>query len=221
MTSVRPRALALAAAVLVAASLPAVAFAQAVTDDWASAGIPMPAPPVKAVSVDPKTTALAVMDFNRGGCTLAKRPRCVADLPAIAKLLAAARTHGLFIFHTLAGTTTAADISPELAPRPGEPVYGGSAGPDKFIGSPENLEQVLKDRGITTVIAVGTSANGAELFMASAAATRGFRVIVPVDGIPGDSAFIEGFSVWELVNAPPTISSHITLTKTDLISFAG
>jgi nicotinamidase-related amidase len=203
---------------LLAGAIPLAAGAQAVTDDWASAKIPVDAPPVAAVTVDPKTTALAVMDFNKQGCTAERRPRCVADVPNIAKLLADARAHGVFVFHTLAGTTTAADILPALAPRPGEPVYGGAKGPDKFIGSPEDLQKVLDDKGIKTVIAVGTAANGAELYMASAASTRGFKVIVPVDGMPGDSAFTEGFAVWEMAHAP-SVSTNITLTKTSMITF--
>jgi len=218
MRLVRSLFVTLVAALLVAPLLPSQAGAQAVTDDWASAKIPMDAPPVKAVTVDPKTTALALLDFNKVRCTPAGRPRCATDLPKIASLLAAARAHGMFVFETLAGTTTAADISPELAPRPNEPVLSGTAGPDKYIGGNVDLQKLLTDRGIKTLIVCGTGANGAELYMASASATRGFKVIVPVDGMPGDSAFIEGFSVWELSHAP-TISNSITLTKTDLISF--
>jgi nicotinamidase-related amidase len=202
-----------------AAALPGAAAGQAVTDDWASAKVPLDAPPVKAVTVDPRTTALALLDFNTGTCSMARRPRCVADLPKIAALLAAARAHGMFVFETLAGTTTPAQISPELAPRPGEPVLPRSQGPDKYIGAQTDLQKLLADKGITTIVVCGTGANGAALYMASASATRGFKVIVAVDGIPGDSATIEAFAVWELAHAP-TISDNVTLTKTDLISFA-
>lgn len=204
---------------LLAAAQPRGAGAQAVTDDWASAKVPLEPPPVKAVTVDPKTTALALLDFNKDTCSPAHRPRCVADLPKIAALLAAARSHGLFVFETLAGTTTPADISPELAPRLGEPVFPRAHGPDKYIGAQVDLEKLLVDKGIKTIVVCGTGANGAALYMASASATRGFKVVVAVDGIPGDSATIESFVVWELAHAP-TISNNVTLTKTDLISFA-
>jgi hypothetical protein len=199
MRLVRSASVALAAALLATALLPTAAGAQAVTDDWASAKVPLAAPPVKAVTVDPKTTALALLDFNKQGCTAERRPRCVADLPKIASLLAAARAHGMFVFQTLAGTTTIDDIVPELAPRPGEPVFGRAAGPDKYIGAPIDLQKLLTDRGIKTLIVAGTGANGAELYMASASSTR-------------------GFAVWELTHAP-RISDNVTLTKTDLISF--
>ncbi len=209
----------LAGAVVAAASLPSATLAQAVTDDWASAKIPLDPPPVKAVTVDPKTTALALLDFNKQGCTLERRPRCVADIPKLTKLLADARARGMFVFQTLAGTSTAADLLPELAPRANEPVYGGAAGPDKFIGAPIDLQRVLTDRGIKTLIVAGTGATGAELYMVSAAATRGFTIVVPVDGMPGDSATIEAFAVWEFAHAP-RISDRVVLTKTDLISYA-
>ena len=39
-----------------------------------------------------------------------------------------------------------------------------------------DLEKILKDKGIKTVIAVGTSSNGAVLFTASGAAFRGMNV---------------------------------------------
>jgi hypothetical protein len=77
---------------------------------------------------------------------------------------------------------------------------------------------VLTDKGIKTLIVVGTSANGAELLMVSAAATRGFKVVVPVDGMPADSATIEAFVVWEFAHVP-RFADSLTLTKTDLISF--
>jgi nicotinamidase-related amidase len=46
---------------------------------------------------------------------------------------------------------------------------------DKFmLGNKDTgLEKILKDKGITTVIAVGTAANGAVLYTSSAAALRG------------------------------------------------
>ena len=47
------------------------------------------------------------------------------------------------------------------------------SGPDKFLKT--DLEKILKDKGITTVIAVGTSSNGAVLYTGSGAALRGME----------------------------------------------
>ena len=60
-------------------------------------------------------------------------------------------------------------------------------GPDKFINS--ELEKTLKDKGIKTVIAIGTQAQTSVLHTAGAAALRGFKVVVPVDGMSSDDLF--------------------------------
>jgi nicotinamidase-related amidase len=208
---------ALAGALLLATTFaPATAVrAQAVTDQWSSATIPSP-PPVTAVTVDPKTTALLVMDFRKAACTPQARPRCAAALPNVQKLLAAARTHSLFVVHTGIPRGTAADASPEVAPRAGEPFV--SATTDKFLATQTDLQRLLKDHGIATVIATGTAANGAVLYTTGEAALRGFKVIVPVDAMPGDTPFTEAFTAWNLANAP-NIGTATTLTKVDLIRF--
>jgi nicotinamidase-related amidase len=192
------------------------AFAQAVTDEWSAVRMP-DAPDVKAVTLDPKTTALVVMDFNRTRCTPQGRVRCPAALPRIAKLLAAARDHQVTVIHTTTGAD-ASDISPELTPLASEMVLART-NPDKFLAPTGDLQKMLKDKGITTVIMVGTAANGPVLQTATEATLRGFKVVVPLDGMPGDSAFTEAYTAWDLTHAP-TVSANATLTKTDLISFA-
>jgi nicotinamidase-related amidase len=186
---------------------------QAVTDEWSSVKLP-DAPEVKPVTIDPKTTALIVMDFNKAGCSQERRPRCVTALPHVAELLKSARAHNLFVLHTLAGTTTVADIPDSVKPIGSEQAF--KAGPDKFINS--DLDKILKEKGITTVMLVGTAANGAELHTASGAAMRGYKVIVPVDGMPGDSPFTEAYSIWHMTHAPAS-AGNIALTKTDMVKF--
>jgi nicotinamidase-related amidase len=94
---------------------------------------------------------------------------------------------------------------------------------DKFILKDKDtgLEKILKDKGITTVIAIGTAAHGAVLYTASAAALRGFNVIVPVDGMSGDGqdTYIEQYVAYNLTHAP-ILSPKVTLTRIDIISFA-
>jgi nicotinamidase-related amidase len=189
------------------------AHGQAVTDEWSSVKLPDP-PAVKPVTVDAKTTALIVMDFNKEGCTEQKRPRCVKDLPHIAKLLKEARDHHLLVIHTLTSRTNLPDIVDSLKPATGEQAIKG--GPDKFIKS--DLDKMLKDKGIKTVMLVGTSANGAELHTAAGAAMRGYKVIVPVDGMPGDTPFTEAYSIWHMAHAPAS-AGNIALTKTDMVKF--
>jgi nicotinamidase-related amidase len=89
------------------------------------------------------------------------------------------------------------------------------SGPNKFLRT--DLDKILKDRGVQTVIVVGTAANGAVLNTAAHAAFTGYNVIVPVDGVSGDP-FAEQYTAWHLVNAPG-VSARTTLTKTDMMKF--
>ena len=90
------------------------------------------------------------------------------------------------------------------------------AGPDKFLNT--DLAKVLKDKGIKTVIAVGTSSNGAVLFTASGAAFRGMNVIIPVDGMSSVNAVAEYATVLDFMTAP-LVSNKTTLTRSDMIKF--
>ena len=175
-----------------------------------------PAPELKAVTVDPKTTALLMLDFLPQDC--GTRPRCVATLPTVKKLVAEARTRGMTVIYTTYGKFTAADILPDVAPQPGEPTF--TAFCDKFILGDQDtgLEKMLKDKGITTVVTVGAFANCAILYTASAASQRGFNVTVPVDGISEPNPYAEQITAWQLANAI-VISSKITLTRIGMIKF--
>jgi nicotinamidase-related amidase len=190
------------------------ADAGTIIDDWASVKAE-PAPELKPVTIDTKTTALLVMDLVKGSCNNERRPRCVSSIPAIVKFMNDARAKGLTIIHTTAGPATTADILPEVAPKTGEQLITGT-NPDKFLKS--DLEKILKDKGFTTVIAVGTAAHGAVLYTASEAALRGIKTIVPVDGASAENMFAEQAVAWILARAP-TVSTQVTLTKFDMMKF--
>jgi nicotinamidase-related amidase len=53
---------------------------------------------------------------------------------------------------------------------------------------------------------------------ASAAALRGFNVVVPVDGISSTNLYMEQYAAWHLANGPFP-PAKVTLTKTDMIQF--
>ncbi|HTI87112.1 MAG TPA: cysteine hydrolase [Alphaproteobacteria bacterium] len=189
--------------------------AQSVIDDWNTIKAPPP-PPLKPAKIDdPKTTALLVMDVNSQTCTAQPRPRCAASVPRLQKLVADGRAKGMTVLYTLSGTTTAADILKEIAPAPGDSVLP-SFGPDKFMGN--DLEKILKDRGIKTVIAVGTAAHTSVLHSASGAALRGYNVIVPVDAISSDSPYQEQYTVVHLTTASRVLDK-VTLTATTMMTF--
>jgi nicotinamidase-related amidase len=191
----------------------APARAGTVIDDWA--GIKAPPPPeLKTVTVDPSTTALLLLDFVHPICDPQKKPRCVASLPAMKKLLGEARANHVMVVYSTAGATTAKDIWADIAPMPGEPVVNSH--PDKFQDT--DLEKILKDKGIKTVIVTGVNANGAVLYTASDAALRGFKVIDPIDGSSAENEYIEQYVVYNFAHAP-AISAATTLTRSDMIKF--
>jgi len=86
---------------------------------------------------------------------------------------------------------------------------------DKFYNT--DLEKILRDRGIKTVVIAGTAANGALLHTATGTAMRGLKVIVPVDLMSAD-LYAEQYTAWHLVNAPGT-RRQTTLTRSDLIEW--
>jgi nicotinamidase-related amidase len=198
-----------AAVTLAAFALPA--HANNIVDEWASVKAPA-APTLKPVTVDPKTTALLMLDFMNQNC--GKRPRCLASLPAMKKLLGEARAHKMPVVYSLISKTTKADVLKDVAPQDDEPAV--LSGPDKFLHT--DLEKILKDKGIKTVIAVGTSSNGAVLFTASGAAFRGMNVIIPVDGMSSVSAIAEYATALDFMTAP-LVSNKTTLTTSDMIKF--
>jgi len=187
------------------------AVSQDVIAEWNSIKIP-PAPEIKDVTVNPKTTALLLLDFNKQTCNAERRPRCIASIPKMKKLLDYARSKGIFVVYSLSAGAVPRDIAADLAPMAGDPVV--TSGPDKFMGT--DLDKILDEKGIKTVIVTGTNANGAVLYTASGAALRGMQVIVPVDGMSADNVYAEQYVAWNLVNAP-RISAVTTLTRSERI----
>lgn len=188
------------------------ARANNIIDEWSSVKLP-PAPQLKTIKVDPKTTALLLLDFVDPNCP--RRPRCVAAMPAMKKLLTGARANGMLVVYSTAGKATAKDIMPDITPVAGEPSVHASV--DKFVGT--DLEKILKDKGIRSVIVNGTAAHGAVLYTGSTAAMRGLNVIVPVDGMASEDAFYEVATAWLLANGTGGIGQKVTLTKVDMISY--
>ena len=191
------------------------AAAQTVIEEWGSAKLPPP-PVLKPATIAPAETALLVMDFTTQTCSAERRPRCAASVPRVAKLVAAARAKGALVIYSVAvAKSTAADILKDLTPAPGELVLP-PLGPDKFINS--DLEKILKEKGIKTVVAMGTQAQTSVLHTGATAALRGFKVIVPVDGMSSDDVFPEAYTAWHLSTAA-RISAQVTLTKLEMIGF--
>jgi hypothetical protein len=147
------------------AALPAVlgyavpSSAETIIDEWATVKAPSP-PELKSVTLDPKTTAILVVDMIKQTCNEQRRPRCVAAIPKIEKLLAAARASGVTVVYSLFPSPSPAtfpnpvigDYVPALAPKGNEPVV--TAFVDKFmLGDKDTgLQKILKEKGVTTLV---------------------------------------------------------------------
>jgi nicotinamidase-related amidase len=201
----------LAAFVLVLGS-PLPAPAQTVIDQWANVKAP-PAPELKPVAVDAKTTALLMLDLLQANC--GHRPSCLAEMPAMKMLLDAARGAGATVIYSGFGNVPPSDVIKDVAPTANEPMIHSDA--DKFLNT--DLDKMLKDKAIQTVIVVGTSANGVTLYTAGAAVLRGYKVIVPVDGLSANDLYAVQFTAWNLVHATPMFVNAVTLTRSDMIKF--
>ncbi|HZC55225.1 MAG TPA: cysteine hydrolase [Xanthobacteraceae bacterium] len=209
MTAVAAMLLAVVAALTGPSVTPAAS--ETIVDKWAS--VPAPPPPtLKPVTVDPKTTALLMLDFMSQNC--GKRPTCIASLPTMKKLLADARAAKVPVVYSIIANSTTADVMPDVVPLPDEPWV--QAGPDKFLNT--DLAKILKDKGIQSVIVTGTASNGAVLFTAAGAAFRGLNVIVPVDGMSAVDPYADLSTAYTLLNAP-SLSAKSTLTRADMIKF--
>src|SRR5438874_7240469 len=126
MKAVRSPGIALLSALALATSLSLMltplALAQAAPPE------PPTLPDVTPVALDPATTAYLVLDITPAVCP--PRPACLASVPAISRLLARARTAGVFVaFSATAGGEPLADV----APRADEPVVSSRA--DKFFNT--------------------------------------------------------------------------------------
>ena len=200
-----------AAAVITAVVFGAMTLsASDIISEWNTVKVP-PVPQLKPVSVDVKTTALLILDMAKRNC--GARPRCIETVPNVKKLHDAARAAGAMVFYTGSPDDI---IDKGFAPHDGE--WIAQQGPDKFLGS--ILEERLKARGIKTVIVCGTSAQGVVIGTGSAAAQRGYNVVVPVDCMSSEDAYMEQYTAWHMFKGgPAVVTGHTTLTRSDMVKF--
>ena len=86
--------LALGAMILLAAAATSQAETKDIIDEWATVQTPKP-PELKPVTINPKETALLILDVVTPICNAERTPRCIASLPKLQGLLnqASIETH--------------------------------------------------------------------------------------------------------------------------------
>lgn len=173
-------------------------------------------PAFVAVSLDPKSTALLLLDFTPNICY--RRASCNATLPNVQALQAKARTAKIPILYTRMPVV-------ELSNRTGETVMMSDSGAIKFYGT--ELDAWLKDKQVKTVIVAGISGNGAVLYTVYGLSIRGITTVVVADCVVSDSDYIQTYAFFQLLNQPgrsntdnkPLAPSVVTLSTVSLIQF--
>jgi nicotinamidase-related amidase len=150
----------------------------------------------------------AVIGPAAGLKALAEEARKLA-LPNITRLLPAARTAGVHVVHCLvqrrpdgrgsnhnarlfaigrsgvdiAQGSPGATLLPELGPEPNDLVLARGHGLGPMGGT--GLDPVLRNLGVTTIVAVGVSVNVAIINLVMDAVNAGYRVVLPRDAVAG------------------------------------
>ena len=182
----------------------------------------MPAIPEPArVTLDPKTTALMVLDYVEPICNA--QPSCKDKmLPAMTPFMERVRKAGL----TVAYGTRERNMSKwlkEVAPAPGDIKIANTA-QDRFYNT--DLEKELKAKGINTLVMAGWKVSGSMAYTSVGAMIRNFTVVVPVDTTAAATDFETTIGFYELLNGgnanlanQPLKPNSTTLSRTDLITF--
>jgi hypothetical protein len=173
-----------------------------------------------AVALEPGSSAFLVIDLLQSTC--APNPSCMATVPVIATSLAAARSaNGLVVYSVHLAPDN--NILDEVAPMSNDPVFAAVPG-DKFFDS--NLDYILRQAGITTLVLTGISSNSGVMYTAAAVIQRGYKVVVASDGISAATDLATAVARWQLLHGPganpqnvPLQARSVTLSRTDLITY--
>ena len=176
-------------------------------------------PEPKPVTLDPKTTALLVLDLSE----LCADPKeaCHKLVPGMTNLLAKARDAGVFIAYTVVAHFEGKPMGKVFSgfnQQPSEPVFAPE-GYNKFLGG--ELQGVLEPRGIDTLIITGFRSNIAVLYTAThAARILGYKVVIPVDGLAALTDYEYEYTLFQLTVLPGGAAEQFTFTTLDMASFS-
>ena len=182
----------------------------------------MPATPDPArVTLDPKTTALIVLDYVEDIC--AKQPSCKDQmLPAMIPFLARVRKAGLTVAYGTREQNWTHWLK-EVAPAAGDIKVINTA-QDRFYNT--DLDKTLKAKGIRTLIMVGWKVSGSVTYTSVGAMARDYTVVVPMDTTSAGSGYETIIGFYNVLNSgtanlanEPLKPRSVTLSRTDMITF--
>jgi nicotinamidase-related amidase len=182
----------------------------------------MPATPDPArVTLDPKTTALMVLDYVEPICDA--QPSCKDKmLPAMTPFMERVRKAGV----TVAYGTREQNMSKwlkDLAPGPSDIKIINTA-QDRFYNT--DLDKALKAKGIKTLIMVGWKISGSVTYTSVGAMVHDYTVVIPVDTTSAGSDYETAIGFYNVLNSgnanlanEPLKPKATTLSRTDMITF--
>ena len=182
----------------------------------------MPARPDPApVTLDPKTTALIVLDYVEDICN--SQASCKTQmLPAMTPFMQKVRQAGLTVAYGTRAQNQTKWLK-EVAPAAGDIRITNTA-QDRFYNT--DLDKELKAKGIKTLIMVGWKISGSIQFTSVGAMAHDYTVVIPVDTTSAGSDYETTIGFYNVLNSgnanlanQPLKANSVTLTRTDLITF--
>src|SRR3979409_1537577 len=182
----------------------------------------MPATPDPArVTLDPKTTALMVLDYVEDICN--SQPKCKGQmLPAMIPFMERVRKAGLVVAYGTREQNMTKWLK-EVAPAPNDIKIVNTA-QDRFYNT--DLDKALKAKGINTLIMVRWKISGSVTYTSVGAMARDYTVVIPVDTTSAGSGYETTIGFYNVLNSgnanlanEPLKPKAVTLTRTDMITF--
>ena len=182
----------------------------------------MPATPDPAhVTLDPKTTALIVLDYVEDICN--NQVSCKTKmLPAMTPFMEKVRRAGLTVAYGTRAQNQTKWLK-EVSPAPGDIRITNTA-QDRFYNT--DLDKELKAKGIKRLIMVGWKISGSVTYTSVGAMAHDYTVVIPVDTTSASSDYETTIGFYNVLNSgnanlanQPLKPNAVTLTRTDLITF--
>lgn len=175
-------------------------------------------PRPKAVRLDASTAAIVVLDLS-ARCHDPKEV-CSKLMKPLGAFLERARACGVPILYTVSAYmkgTPLGEVASPLKRRDTEPVIYPDAF-DKFFGG--ELRDFLSQKGIKSLVVVGSLTNIAVLYTSSTAArVYGYDVIVPLDGVNAHTQYEHEYAIHQLTVLPRNVNEQFHFSTLSNITF--
>ena len=182
----------------------------------------MPATPDPArVTLDPKTTALIVLDYVEDICN--NQVSCKTKmLPAMTPFMERVRKAGLTVAYGTRAQNQTKWLK-EVTPVPGDIRITNTA-QDRFYNT--DLDKELKAKGIKTLIMVGWKISGSVTYTSVGAMAHDYTVVIPMETTSAGSDYETIIGFYNVLNSgnanlpnQPLKPNAVTLTRTDMVTF--